>query len=58
MRCVRDKSELYAEILDQFMLANGVEEDKMKVTVFVMVTGPQAYSLTAPMKPNKKKGST
>ena len=53
-----DDWELYAERLDQFMLANGIDDDK-KVAVFVMVVGLKAYALlrnlVPPTKPHDNK---
>ena len=50
--------ELYAEQLDQFLLANGID-DKQKVTVFVTVIGQKGYALlqnlVAPTKLHEKK---
>ena len=37
--------ELYAERLEQFLLANGIDDDKKKVAVFITVNGPKAYAL-------------
>ena len=34
-----DDWELYAERLDQFLLANGIDNDKKKVAVLVTVIG-------------------
>ena len=54
-----DDWELYAERLDQFLLANGIDDDKKKVAVLVTVIGQKAYSLlrnlVAPTKPHDKK---
>ena len=54
-----DDWELYAERLDQFLLANGIDDDKKKVVVLVTVIGQKAYSLlrnlVAPTKPHDKK---
>ena len=54
-----DDWELYAEQLDQFMLANGIDDNKKKVMVFVTVIGQKAYALlrnlVAPTKPHEKK---
>ena len=54
-----DDWDSYAERLDQFMLANGIDDDKKKVAVFITVIGVKAYALLrnlmAPMKPDTKK---
>ena len=51
--------ELYAEPLEQFLLANGIDEEKRKVAVLVMVIGQKTYAqlrnLLAPTKPHEKK---
>ena len=53
-----DDWELYAERLEQFLLANGIDDDKKKVAVFITVIGPKAYALlrnlVAPTKPHEK----
>ena len=43
-----DDWELYTERLDQFLLANGIDDDKKKVAVFVTVIGQKAYAVTKP----------
>ena len=54
-----DDWEFYAERLDQFMLANGIDDEKRKVTVFLTIIGQKAYALlwnlVAPTKPHEKK---
>ena len=54
-----DDCELYAERLDQFMLANGIDDEKRKVAVFLTVIGQKVYALlrnlVAPTKPHEKK---
>jgi hypothetical protein len=53
-----DDWELYAERLDQSLLANGIDDDKKKVAVLVTVIGQKAYALlrnlVAPTKPHEK----
>ena len=50
---------MYAERVDQFLLANGIEDDKRKVAVLVTVIGQKAYALLrnllVPTKPHEKK---
>ena len=54
-----DDCEVYAERVDQFLLANGIEDDKRKVAVLVTVIGQKAYALLrnllAPTKPHERK---
>ena len=40
-----DDWELYTERLDQFLLANGIDDDKKNVAVLVTVIGQKAYAL-------------
>ena len=51
--------ELYAERLEQFLLANGIDDDRKKVAVFVTVIGAKAYALlrnlVARTKPYEKR---
>ena len=50
---------LYTERLEQFFVANGIDDDKNKVAVFLTVIGAQAYALLrnllAPTKPASTK---
>ena len=49
---------LYAERMEQFFVANGIEEDSKKVATLLTVIGDKAYALlrnlVAPVKPATK----